>query len=144
MTKKQTIEQIEASIARWQTRLRRAVRAVEKLEAQKKRLVKRLANLPDLAIAPPLATAVMSHPPSLPINSPTGNVPSLNQPIDTSIPDFLQRKKLDPVAEQIAAEQQETKTAKARGRIAKMKAKQSGETRRMPLTGKAALAAIRD
>jgi hypothetical protein len=52
--------------------------------------------------------------------------------------------KLDPVAEQIAAEQAETKKKKAQGRIAKMKAKKSGETRKMPLTGKAALEAIRN
>ena len=62
--------------------------------------------------------------------------------IDTSIPAFLRRKP-DPVAEQIAAEQKDLKRRKAQGRIATMKAKKSGETRKMPLTGKAALAAIR-
>jgi hypothetical protein len=62
--------------------------------------------------------------------------------IDTGIPTFLQRKKLDPVAEQIKAEQEETKRAKARGRVEKMKAKQRGDLKKMPLSGKAALAAI--
>ena len=63
---------------------------------------------------------------------------------DNGIPDFLRRPKLDPVAEQIKAEQAETKKKKAAGRIAKMKAKKSGETKKMPLTGRAALDAIRN
>jgi cytochrome P450 len=70
-------------------------------------------------------------------------------PIDTGIPDFLRRgqaaqKAVDEViADQIREEQAAAKTAKARGRIATLKAKKSGETKKMPLTGKAALAAIR-
>lgn len=45
----------------------------------------------------------------------------------------------DPYAEQHA----ELKREKAKGRIAKMKAKQSGDAAKMPLTGKAALAVIK-
>jgi hypothetical protein len=62
--------------------------------------------------------------------------------IDTSIPSFLRRSP-DPAAEAIRAEQAEARRLKATGRIAKLKAQKSGETRKMPLTGKAALAAIR-
>jgi hypothetical protein len=143
MAKKQSLEQIEASLSRWKTRLRRAMTAIDKLEKQRKRLVRGVAVRasvpahptvdsettlgtvppPDLAIAPPLAKAVAKE-------------------IDTSIPSFLRRSP-DPVAEAIKVEQAETKRLKAKGRIAKMKAKQSGETKRMPLSGKAALAAIR-
>ena len=43
---------------------------------------------------------------------------------------------------QIIAEQEAPKKQKAAARIAKMKAEQTGETTKMPLTGKAALAAI--
>lgn len=43
-----------------------------------------------------------------------------------------------------AKEHAELKKAKAHGRIAKMKAKQSGDAAKMPLTGKAALAAIKE
>jgi hypothetical protein len=64
--------------------------------------------------------------------------------LDTAIPDFLKAGQGDPVAEQIRAEQAEIKRRKSAGRIAKMKAKQSGETRKMPLTGRAALDAIRN
>jgi hypothetical protein len=59
------------------------------------------------------------------------------------IPDFLRRQS-SPEAEQIKAEQAAVKKAKAAGRIAKMKAKKSGETRKMPVSGKAALDLIRN
>jgi len=49
----------------------------------------------------------------------------------------------DAVTTQFAAEIAERKKAKARGQAATRKAKQSGATKRMPLQGKAALAAIR-
>jgi type IV secretory pathway VirB10-like protein len=67
---------------------------------------------------------------------------------EPTIPDFLRRTaeakaKDAEAAEAIRQEQAERKTAKARGRIAKLKAAQAGDTKRMPLTGKAALAAIR-
>ena len=45
---------------------------------------------------------------------------------------------------EIEAENAARKTAKARGRIAKLKAKQAGETRKMPLSGRDALKAIRE
>ena len=65
--------------------------------------------------------------------------------IDTSIPTFLRREKApNPVAEQIKAEQEATKKQKARGRIEKMKAKQRGDLKKMPLSGKAALEHIRN
>jgi hypothetical protein len=50
---------------------------------------------------------------------------------------------LTPEAELLLNEIENRRRAKARGRIAKMLAKKRGDLRRMPLTGKAALAAIR-
>lgn len=64
---------------------------------------------------------------------------------DVGIPDFLQRTpgsgdtRDAEVRAEIEAQAEERSKAKARGRIAKMKAKQAGETKRMPLSGKAAL-----
>jgi len=137
--KTMTLEHIDYSISRWKTRLKRAMTAIDKLEKQRKRILKAQA---DLAVAPPLAKAVerglqagvQPLPPA-----PRAPVPPKT---DDDIPSFLRRSP-DPVAEAIKVEQAETKRLKAQGRIAKMKAKQSGETKRMPLTGKAALAAIR-
>jgi hypothetical protein len=142
--KTMTLEHIDYSISRWKTRLKRAMTAIDKLEKQRKRILKARA---DLAVAPPLAKAVRVSVPAHPtVDSETtlGAVPPPSQAkeVDTSIPSFLRRSP-DPVAEAIKVEQAETKRLKAQGRIAKMKAKQSGETRKMPLTGKAALAAIR-
>ena len=58
-----------------------------------------------------------------------------------SIPDFLKRDK----AARVEIEQQnaERKRTKAQVRIEKMKAKQSGDTRKVPLTGRDALKFIR-
>jgi len=60
------------------------------------------------------------------------------------IPGFLRRRSpLDATAQAIQDEQDGRRKAKSRGRIATMKAKQAGDLRRMPLQGRAALAAIR-
>lgn len=127
---RKTLEQIDASLARWQTRLRRAVNSIERLQKQRKRIAK--AKPP----AKPEPSAKPAPPVREVIEPPKGE-------IDTSIPAFLQRKKPDPVAEQIRQDQADAKRRKTAGRIATMKAKRSGETRKMPLTGKAALEAIR-
>ena len=146
--KPKSIEHLDASIARWKTRLRRAVTMIDKLEKQRKRAAVRAS--------PPAHPTVHSEttlgtvPPSRVITD-MREITAAPKPepvkaaeIDTEIPAFLKRAKLDPVAEQIKAEQAETKKKKAAGRIAKMKAKKSGETKKMPLTGKAALDAIRN
>lgn len=77
------------------------------------------------------------------------------QPVDTAegpdgIPPFLDRRPkgmaMAPgaaAAVEVRAEQAERRKAKSRGRIAKMKAKAAGDTKRMPLTGKAAMEFIR-
>jgi hypothetical protein len=135
MAKKQvTVEAIDASISRWQSRLRRAVNAIERLQKQRKRVVKAAARPAKVPPVAAIAPATPASPPDL----------AVAHPLDTAIPAFLQRKKLEPAAAAIVAEQAETKRLKARGRIAKMKAKSSGETKRMPLTGRAALEAIRN
>ena len=60
---------------------------------------------------------------------------------DLAIPGFLQRTKPSKDAEVAAAikqEQEDHKKAKARGRIAKLKAQKAGDTKRMPLSGREA------
>ncbi|MBT1509372.1 hypothetical protein KIP88_02560 [Bradyrhizobium sp. SRL28] len=147
--KPKSIEHLDASIGRWKTRLKRAMTAIDKLEKQKKRLVKAAANPPQpKPVKPEPADQNMVKVTSVPTGNPD-RVKLIMEPvkaaeIDTSIPAFLQRKKLDPVAAEIKAEQDEIKRKKTQGRIAKMKAKKSGETKKMPLTGRAALEAIRN
>ena len=144
VNKKPTIETIDASLARWKTRLKRAMTAIGKLEKQRKRLVKAASSPPKPTPVPaakpePLAVKIlreMAAPDPTPVKA---------AEIDTEIPAFLRRQpKLDPVAAGIKAEQDETKRRKAVGRIAKLKAKKSGATRKLPLSGRAALEAIRN
>jgi len=163
--KTMTLEHIDYSISRWKTRLKRAMTAIDKLEKQKKRLIKATAvrvSVPahptvdsetTLGAVPPRAKPARgsSDEPApekpKPVNAPVPPTPVAQverAKVDDDIPAFLRRQTApSPVADEIRQQQAETKKAKARGRIATMKAKQSGETRRMPLTGKAALAAIR-
>jgi hypothetical protein len=57
-------------------------------------------------------------------------------PPDGGIPEFLQRDKA--IAAEIKAEVDDRKKRKTRGRVAKMLAKKSGETTKMPLAGREA------
>jgi hypothetical protein len=130
MAKKPTIEHVNAALKRWRSRLTRAVRMVDKLEKQRGRIEKATLRLfTEIEIVDqPKPAPVIAAP-----------------PIDTGIPSFLRRDKTpDPVAEEIKAEQEEIKKKKARGRIEKMKAKKAGDLKKMPLTGRAALEAIRN
>jgi hypothetical protein len=56
---------------------------------------------------------------------------------------MVRRSPLTPEAELIAIVLEQRRLAKARARIAKLLAKKRGDLKRMPLSGKAALAAIR-
>ena len=55
---------------------------------------------------------------------------------------MVRRSPLTPEAELIAIVLEQRRLAKARARIAKLLAKKRGDLKRMPLSGKAALAAI--
>jgi hypothetical protein len=150
--KPKTIEHLDASIARWKTRLKRAVTMIDKLEKQRKRVAK-AAAAPPRKLPEPVADQIAGYhrDQSEAERIKRGALPSKPEPMpepkperNLDIPAFLRRQTPDPVAEQIKAEQAETKKKKARGRIEKMKAKQSGDTKKMPLTGRAALDAIRN
>ncbi len=126
----QTLEQVRDARRRWQARLTRAVNAIKKLDAKEKRLLKKAA-----------APGVVSATPPAP--SRPGPVAS---PDPLGIPTFL-RRTADAdkaAAAAIKAEQVERKKTKTSARLAALKAQQSGETRRMPLTGKAALKRINE
>ena len=122
--------QLERTLDKRDETLDRLVRLTTKVKALTKaveRAQKRMAAMPK-----PAPAAVIAPPP------PPPPAPELND----EMPDFLRRSKPDAVGQQIAAEIAERKKAKSRGRIATMKAKKSGETKRMPLEGKDALKAI--
>ena len=165
MTRKtETVAHLDASIARWKTRLKRSVTMIDKLEKKRKRIAAKPVKTEKVVVFEPEPAAIVdaycarqAEPNTTVIDQIMSKPPSeaekaRNDKIlaDSGIPAFLKRgqaaqKAADAViADQIKAEQAATKTAKARGRIATMKAKKSGETKKMPLTGKAALDAIRN
>lgn len=107
------LAECKASRERWQRRLNRAVNAIKRLDAKVKRLERKVAE--------PVVEA---------------------KPDYNDIPAILDRR--DQIAaDKIRAENAERKRQKSLGRIARLKAQKSGATKKMPLEGKAALAAIR-
>ena len=126
---KLTIEAVDEAIRRWQRRLTRAANALAKLERQRRRLGKLATSKPD-------SKPVAVHKPVDPVIEHVAD--------QLGIPPFLQRAQPSPQAEAIKAEIAEKKKAKAKARIEKLKAKQRGDLKKMPLTGKAALEAIRN
>ena len=76
-----------------------------------------------------------------------GHAPTRVIDTDDDVPDFLRRKaegdaKDAAARAELLAEQSGRKKNKDRARIEKLKASQAGDTKKMPLSGKAALAAI--
>ena len=146
------IAALDVSIKRWKTRLKRSVTMIDKLEQKRKRMQGRAItetgvefNIPLKGIKKPAKLAVMFEPAKL-VDDPVVKEMKANleaallaQNPDLGIPNFLKRKPDTVAAEEIKAEQAETKKAKAAGRIAKMKAKKAGDLKKMPLSGKAAL-----
>jgi hypothetical protein len=134
------LDLIEAAIKRSWTRLKRAVNAIDKLERKKARIAKKPVKTTEKPVETPKAAKI---PEKSTVGTEASVTPSQPAP-DTKIPDFLRRgaEADKTAAAEITAEQAERKQAKARGRIAKLKADKAGERRKMPLSGKAALAAI--
>jgi hypothetical protein len=143
-------QKLGITIYRWQIKLQkadrtmqRAVRMLAKLERQRLRMQKpprppKQAN--------EARNAKIDHDIASCLEALTG-VPET--PADTMppIPTFLQRKKDGEMRDKVAAdairqEQADRKRAKSMARIETLKAKKSGAAKRMPLEGKAALAAI--
>jgi len=126
-----------AKLIKLDGKLRMATKAVTRAE---KRLQTEPAKQPAARPATPVEIAVAPLPPDLQKEyRETADEPA--------IPDFLQRKaegeRKDAEARaEILAEQEASKRRKASARIGKMKAAKAGDTKRMPLSGKAALAAI--
>lgn len=159
MAKKPTIESIDASLKRWKTRLKRAVSTIDRLEKQRKRLEMktrgehrdtsgRQGARPARPVSPPQAQAaeVEKRQDTIGRAAEPRQATVKAEPArdDLGIPEFLRRQAPDPAIEQIREEQAAIKTAKARGRIEKMKAKQRGDLKKMPLSGRAALDHIRN
>lgn len=120
-------------------------------EARIKALRKQCLRLERAMARPDTAKPEPAPQPAAPVPAPAPVVSDVTDILvsELPIPDFLDRttksaKERDRVArEAILAEQADRKKAKTRNRIEEMKAKQSGVTKRMPLTGKAAAEFLR-
>jgi hypothetical protein len=167
-----TIADLDAAEKRWKTRMKRAFTALDRIDQQRRRLAAKTGapmptTKPVIAKVAPQRHVTMigiAGPAMLPAPAPEPEVADAVEIVKAvaddgfDIPGFLRRARGTP-AEQAEAAQRKTdretadairaadaerKTAKARGRIATMKAKKAGDTKRMPLTGKAALDMIRN
>jgi hypothetical protein len=155
--KRQTLTQVLTSIDRWRTKAKRAMTMLDKLEKQKRRMMKaaqpRIADLQrpraHATLADPINTIGPAIREALEDTQKNGIGEAVISPADFEIPPFLRRVAVskatdNAIAEKIKTEQVAVKKAKARGRIERMKAKQRGDLKRMPLTGKAALEYIKN
>jgi hypothetical protein len=144
----------DAALARWKTRLKRAITMINKLEKQKKRIEKKqrapVAAI-NYAVSLPTVGAIVANANEEADARRAAEVEreilsdTFKEHEDTRIPEFLRRglaaqNAADAViADKIKSEQAEAKKAKARGRAEKHKAKMRGDLKRMPRSGKAAL-----
>jgi hypothetical protein len=141
-----TLEQIERSLDRLRSRLYRTVNAINKLEKAHRRIKRRMesqdAETQTAQSQKQLAQSEKSKALAESVG-PAVAVPNLG---DLDIPAALKRPPVNPAdaraKEEILAQQEAAKKIKTTARIAKLKADKAGDTKRMPLTGKAALAAI--
>lgn len=118
--------------------LRELIRLQTKLDELRKkaarRLTKRVARTPEPPLDPITQATLVTAPQREDDNDPLG------------IPEFLRRGIAadNAVRAEIEKSNAERKRVKSLVRIEKMKAKQSGETRKMPLSGKDALKFIKE
>jgi len=150
--KPRTFESIDADMAKQRTRLKRAIGAIYRLERERKNLARAARPRGSIDLADPIGTIGPAIRESIADQKVTGapvTMIAVAAPEGDGIPDFLDRRKAADKADaeakaKIEADNAERKKAKALGRIATMKAKKSGDTKRMPLSGRAALDMIKN
>jgi len=128
-TVQQKIDAVDKALRRWQARLNRAVNAINKLQRQRKRLAKPQRDAFVKSPVPKQRVTVAIAPGPLPVAPEEVVTVTLDEiPIRDEIPAFLDRS--DPlIAEKMTAAR---------------KAAEAEERSRMPLSGRAAMAKIRE
>jgi hypothetical protein len=155
MTKREKrLRDLRRTIASWETRREAAIRTLVRSETQLPALRKRAERLAVLLLK---AGTPVEEPPTIRQAAPMGMCNDGEVVVEPDIPEFLRRgiaaqKAVDDVmaAQEIEREIAAKKKTKAAHRIEKLKISQeikqaelTGQRRKMPLTGKEALAAIR-
>ena len=135
----------EASLKRWQTRLKRATSKVTELDRLRRRLQAKMGpvNLTEL-IGPPMSVKDVGA--DQETVKPTIDVTEVKRQVDaaieTDIPSFLDRRTMaDRTADDV--KQRNVRLADAAKLRAERKSKEVADKKKMPLTGRAALEAIR-
>jgi hypothetical protein len=136
------------NLARAVTRRDKIITDLVRQEAKLKELRRQFARYEKLANKPAEPKPEPPEPKPEPVEAIEPKSTAIVDKALDDMPDFLNRRKQgtakdDAARAAILAEQEERKRNKSRVRAEERKAKQAGLTRRMPLTGKAALAAIR-
>ena len=144
-----TLTQIESRLKKWKSKAKRAANAIDKLERQRRRLDRKIIR--DNALRqeqrPTTVTDVISVP-----QTSAGYAKEYPPMPLADIPGFLERSKERDAAikAEVQAEVDSRKQAKAEQAVERRKIKKevldadlAGKRRKMPLSGKAALAAIR-
>lgn len=156
-----TLDQIERSLERLRSRLYRTVNKINKLEKAQKRLKQKQAEADfcHCAAEPkphkPHRAQPRYEPATLPqaiennrtIAETKSGMSVIQSALDDlTIPAALKRTnaKDEAVKAEILTQQEAAKKIKTQARISKLKAAKAGDTKRMPLQGKAALAKIRE
>lgn len=138
MKRKFTLEDVCVRIERWEKRVRRAENALSKLNTQRRRLERKAKLVATAKVAPvePRPEWVFPAKP-IPVVLPSPEP----EPGSLDIPDYLKRvqagRDRDALAAKAIQEQKDNRQAERK------RLRASGVTKKMPLTGKAALAAIR-
>lgn len=148
-TPTQELDQVEASLRRWHTRLKIASNKIEKLVKRRRSLMLKLAGLP----AETKATVVTDRPIPLPeLNAFFQKGQAAQKAVDDlTIPPMLKRtmedRNIDQLAERTAALPEGSLKKSQQERLKRMDEKRRGRSMfgksDMPLTGKDALKAIR-
>ena len=143
-----TIDALDEATDKWMRRLRRAINEIDKLSIKRKRMLKPKPVARISIVAPePVTAPVKSEPKASDVSDISW---SEMTGADLAIPDFLKRQKdaamRDQAAlEEIAADKERRAKAKRDSKgVVKSSKKLGVDAQKMPLSGKAALAHIRN
>jgi hypothetical protein len=141
------LEQIERSLEKLRSRLYRTVNKIHMLEKAERRIRRRMELEALTPKSEPVAVVTLpaTHPTAIALQTLTG----VDETLDIKEQPWIKSAARGNLTEAdkaaiagIEAAQAERKAVKTTARIAKLKAGKAGDRKKMPLTGKAALAAI--
>lgn len=147
MSRRLTLDQLRASRDRLTDIREAAIRELTRTDAKIRKINLQIARAKKAATKRLEAETTAWHAANPPAQyvPPPAEITAIEDQLE--VPEFLRRSIARgapdiEAAAQIKAEQEEKRLTKSRNRIATMKAKKAGDTKKMPLSGRAALAFI--